>query len=235
MKYSRHAGAAALFLVTALSLTSYSGATNRLPLAAAVQEAVASEVDAIAPAAEIAETAPPDETAASAPQETLFLTVCDEDGDAGQEYVLCDAEGNTLSTYTSSERRDILLSLVPGGIYTLTTQDGAQQITFQFGENASVRNVTGDGWTDGELLHFSSQPRCTLRILRTLPEETTIYTLTGDDVNESRTLYAVDKDAPGSAVFSGLLPGAYILSCSDGTQRSVTLTAEMPDLTLGMD
>lgn len=176
-----------------------------------------------APAVQAEQESPPD---------PLQVVVRDETGVAGNMTVTNEA-GDILEAVPGPAPAEYILTLEPGQRYTASNPDGVTA-SFYLEENASLSNVTGDGWTDGELLHLDREVRCTLRILRTAGAEG-MYTLTGPDYQETKLLYTATGASQARAVFSGLLPGTYTLTAADGTSRTVELTEDQPDLALGLD
>lgn len=176
--------------------------------------------------------APAAETEPETPPEPLLVVVRDETGVAGTMTVTNEA-GETQEATAGPAPAEYVLSLEPGQRYTASNPDGVTA-SFYLEENASLSNVTGDGWTDGELLHLDTELRCTLRILRAAGTEG-MYTLTGPDYQETKLLYTAPGAGQARAVFSGLLPGTYTLTAADGTERTVVLTEAQPDLALGLD
>jgi len=179
-----------------------------------------------APAPRAAEPEPEMETE-PAPEEParepLTLVARREDGAAGQTLLVYDADGRTLDELLPCETGEYVLRLTPGAEYEIETSD-ALRARFTLGENASVRNVTGEAWSDGELLWLGRAPRCTLR-LRGLPEG--LCTLRGAGYEESR----VAED--GACLFAGLSPGDYELTA--GTVRPIHIGPEQRDLLLALE
>ena len=167
-----------------------------------------------------------------APLQPLQVVVRDDTGVAGI-LIVTDEDGQQQETTAGAAPAEYVLTLVPGQRYTAANPDGVTA-SFYLEENASLSNVTGNGWTDGELLHLDTEIRCTLRILRAAGTEG-MYTLTGTDYQETKVLYTAEGAGQARAVFSGMLPGTYTLTAADGTVRTVELTKEQPDLALGLD
>ena len=176
--------------------------------------------------------APAAETEPETPPEPLLVVVRDETGVAGTMTVTNEA-GEPQEATAGPAPAEYVLTLAPGQLYTVSNPDGVTA-SFYLEENASLSNVTGDGWTDGELLHLDTETRCTLRILRNAGAEG-MYTLTGPDYQETKLLYTAPGAGQARAVFSGLQPGTYTLTAADGTERTVVLTEAQPDLALGLD
>lgn len=176
--------------------------------------------------------APVAETELEPPSQPLQVVVRDETGFAGNMTVTNEA-GEIQETAAGPAPAEYVLSLEPGQRYTAVSANGATA-SFYLEENASLSNVTGDGWTDGELLHLDQEIRCTLRVLQAAGTEG-MYTLTGPDYQETKVLYTAPGAGQARAVFSGLLPGTYTLTAADGTVRTVELTEDQPDLALGLD
>ena len=163
----------------------------------------------------------------------LQVVLWDETGTAGTAVTVTREDGTALEVPAGAAPSEYVLSLEPGRRYTAETEGGLRT-SFYLEENASLSNVTGDGWTDGEILHLDREVRCTLRILRAAGTEA-MYTLTGTDYQETKVLYTAPGAGQARAVFSGLLPGTYTLTAADGTTRTVELTEDQPDLALGLD
>lgn len=174
-----------------------------------------------APVAEEAEPLPP-----------LQVVLRDETGTGGA-VTITGEDGDTTQAPQGGAPSEYVLSLEPGRRYTAEAESGLTA-SFYLEENASLSNATGNGWTDGEILHLDEEIRCTLRILRSAGTEA-MYTLTGQDYQETKVLYTAPGSGQARAVFSGLLPGTYTLTAADGTERTVELTEAQPDLALGLD
>lgn len=181
-------------------------------------------------------TLPPSSTAETAsepaPTEPL-LVVLRDDTEEQTILTITDSKGKILGTAEKNILGEYLLELEPGQRYEITSAEGLET-AFYLEDNAAVSNVTGNGWTDGEQLHLDTEIRCTLRILRAGGTEC-LYTLTGGDVAEQRALYTETGSGQAQAVFAGLEPGTYTLSSTDGLLRTVSLTAEQPEVVLGLD
>ena len=182
------------------------------------------------PAVQVA--APATQTEPETPPDPLQVVVRDETGVAGV-LTVTDEDGQQQEATAGPAPAEYVLTLEPGQRYTAVGA-GGETASFYLEENASLSNVTGDGWTDGELLHLDREVRCTLRILRAAGTEG-MYTLTGPDYQETKVLYTAPGAGQARAVFSGLQPGRYTLTAADGMVRTVELTEEQPDLALGLD
>lgn len=174
------------------------------------------------------------QTADEAPADALLVTARCESGAAGQKFRLYDAQGALIRPVALNQDLECVLRVSPGHFYTLTGENG-QSATFYLEANASLSRVSGDGWTDGELLHLEDQTRGSLRIIKTMDSETELYTLAGGDYLESQTLYCPEGARVGETTFTGLLPGVYTLTDSRGGTRTVELTEQTTDVTLGLD
>ena len=218
MNRGRLLWAAALTASAVTLLAGYTAAVERRS-----QTTAYPAVRLAAPAAEAVEETPP---------EPLQVVVRDETGSAGI-LTVTDEDGAPQEAVAGPAPAEYILTLEPGQRYTAVGAGGAEA-SFYLEENASLSNVTGDGWTDGELLHLDHETRCTLRILRSAGAEG-MYTLTGKDYHETKVLYTADGAGQARAVFSGLLPGTYTLTAADGTARTVVLTEEQPDFSWFLD
>lgn len=178
------------------------------------------------------QTAAPAAAEPEIPPEPVQVVVRDETGYAGTMTVT-DEGGKQWTATPGPAPAEYVLTLEPGQRYTAVGAGGTTA-SFYLEENASLSNVTGDGWTDGELLHLDWETRCTLRILRAANTEG-MYTLKGADYQETKLLYTAEGAGQARAVFSGLLPGTYTLTAADGSVRIVELTEDQPDLALGLD
>ncbi len=215
MRYGRIAGAAAMGALAAALLAAYPAAVRR--------EAPPEPVEAEAPRA-----AEPAMELALEPElepEALALVVRREDGAAGQTLRVYDADGRMLDELPPCETGEYVLRLAPEAEYEIETSD-ALRARFYLGENASVRNVTGEAWSDGELLRLDRAPRCTVHI-RGLPAG--LCTLQGPGYRESRA--AED----GACLFTGLPPGDYELTAGTGTVRPLHIGPEQRDLLLALE
>ena len=176
----------------------------------------------------------PDKAPRQAPADALMVTVQDETGVRDRVFHLIDSSGQYLRAAAMNRLGQCVLELSPGQSYTLAAPDGVE-VSFFLEDNASISAVSGSGWTDGELLHVDTEIRCSLTLLRTAGQEPLVYTLTGGTYAESRALYCPEGETMGSALFTGMPPGRYTLTCNDGSTRTVELTAGTPDVTLGLD
>lgn len=176
------------------------------------------------------ETAAPRATEAAKP---LQVTVRDEGESPARGMIVRSASGICLQTTSPNQLGEYLLQLSPGRSYTLEADDG-RTVTFFLEDNASVSNVTGDGWTDGEILHLDTSVRCTLQVVRNAAGSVR-YTLTGNGFAKTLPLEAGDDGQSARAVFSPLDPGVYTLTGSDGTSRTIAITGMQPYISLGLD
>jgi len=191
------------------------------PLAARSEPPPLEEVKMEAPRA--AEPAPRAEPVPE--REPLALVVRREDGAEGQTLRVYDADGRTLDEQLPCETGEYVLRLAPDAEYEIETSD-ALRARFYLGENASVRNVSGEAWSDGELLRLDRAPRCTLW-LRGLPEG--LCTLRGAGYQESRAAEG------GACLFAGLSPGDYELTAGAGAVRPIHIGPEQRDLLLALE
>ena len=163
--------------------------------------------------------------------ELLQIVVRDEAASPAGRVIL---SGDGIAERPAAPNRlgEYLMQLPAGGSYTLLADDG-RAVTFFLEDNAAVSNVTGDGWTDGEILYLDTQVHCTLRLIRRAGTEAA-YTLAGEGYKATMSL----EDTAGGnavAVFSPLRPGTYTLTGSDGSVRALTLTEAQPFVSLGLD
>ncbi len=108
------------------------------------------------------------------------------------------------------------------GRYTVTVADSAT--TFQLEDNASITNVTGCGWSDGEILHIEN----TLQWVILLKGATAgTYRLSDGQAQW-------EQQGAGTLAFPNLHPGTFTLLLPDSTTRILTLTETMPQITLGL-
>ena len=171
-------------------------------------------------------------TSPEKPADALMVTVRDDTGASGRKVVVSNAVGTKLCLEAPNRLGELRLELSPEQSYTLTSEDGLST-TFYLEANGAVTNVTGDGWSDGELLHLDTEPRCTLEIRGVAAGAEAVCTLTGAGVEETRVLSTMEGEDMGRAVFAGLAPGTYDFS-GCGVQRTVELTAEQPYVVLGL-
>lgn len=233
-KYSRILWAAVLCVLTMTVLIGYTAARGDLPPAWIVSASQTFRpVQIVKPDAPETESEP-DKAPRQAPADALMVTVQDETGVRDRVFHLIDSSGQYLRAAAMNRLGQCVLELSPGQSYTLAAPDGVE-VSFFLEDNASISAVSGSGWTDGELLHVDTEIRCSLTLLRTAGQEPLVYTLTGGTYAESRALYCPEGETMGSALFTGMPPGRYTLTCNDGSTRTVELTAGTPDVTLGLD
>lgn len=217
MKRTRLLWAAAMAVATAVVLAGFTGAGALRPAGTALSALEPAQV-------ELPELP---ELPAAATEAALQVVVRDEGGRAGALQVRSE-DGALLFEAVPGETGSYGLELPPGR-YTLVSEDG-QVLSFTLRPNASVGDAAGSGWSDGEILHLDGTRRCMLRLLRTAPSAV-VYTLTGPDCEESRAL----GGAATSALFPGLLPGAYQLRGSDGSLRELELDTRQAEWVVGLD
>jgi len=230
MKTERWIWAAIMAGAALAGSAGYSAAAS--PGAAAVRGAVfpASVLRESVSASVLQETVPAAETASSPAQDALYVTVRAE-GLAAQEKLRVFSGEDQLDLAALDAQHEALLELPPGENYTVHADSGLAA-GFTLAENAAITNVTGDGWTDGEILYLTPDPKGTLTVTASVPDGVILtVSLQGGETDEQRSLSA---ETGGKAVFAGLTPGSYTLT-ANGKERKVTLTREMPDVTVGLD
>lgn len=176
----------------------------------------------------------PQPAAAAAPAETppapLWVAVVDETGAAGA-LTVTDEAGETVARLPPERPGQYRLTLTPGSRYRLAGTDVAA--SFYLADNGAVSDVTGDGWCDGEVVYLTAEARCTVHVFQEGAAGAACR-LAGD----GDTALAWFRDGGGGrarAVFSGLAPGTYTLTGPDGAVRTVTLTADQPDLAVHLE
>ena len=138
---------------------------------------------------------------------------------------------------------ETLTMAMPPGDYYLQREDGTQ-IGFRLAQNASLRMVGGNGWTDGEILYLENEPGCSIQVVCWLSQaefesgqyEICWLNLRRGEVVESTALHFVPELAPedngyyrSSCSFQGLVPGTYMLERDGQLAATVTVTAEEPE------
>ncbi len=109
------------------------------------------------------------------------------------------------------------------GHYTVTV-DGQYITQFQLEENAAITNVSGCGWSDGEVLHVEPSIQWVI-LVKDAPLGH--YKLT--DGQAEQKIYGT-----GTVAFPNLKAGTYTVILPDDTTRVVTLTEKMPQVVLGL-
>lgn len=162
-------------------------------------------------------------TAAAARTERARVLIC-----AGTAAgTLFDSEGKLIEVLTFDQKGQTAAGpLVPG---TYRVQAGPWSAEFTLRTNASVAQVSGDGWSDGEILHLGGR---TLGQLTVYYEGTWQWTLEGETADEAVPYLRRDGNA-SVCVFSQLPLGAYVLHGPDGS-LPLLLTEEDPIQTLDL-
>lgn len=140
---------------------------------------------------------------------------------------LSDSEGKPIQTLTFDQRGQAVAGPLAPGTYRVRAGDWSAEFVLR--TNASVGQVSGDGWSDGEILHLGSR---TLGQLAVRYEGDWQWTLEGETADEAVPFLRQDG---GSAVcvFSQLPLGAYVLHGPDG-DLPLLLTEEDPVQTVDL-
>lgn len=154
---------------------------------------------------------------------TAYVLIC---ADAA-EGTLFTADGTERQALTFDERGQAVAGPLPPGDYTVQAGDWTAAFTLR--TNASVGEVSGDGWSDGEILHLSRRTLGQLVIRYTGDWR---WTLEGEKAGEAVPLLHEDGERT-QCVFSQLPLGAYVLHGDDG-DWPVLLTEDAPNQTLDL-
>ena len=134
-------------------------------------------------------------------------------------------------SYALDSKGACVLNLVPAEQYLLRGK--GMELTFDLRENASIANVTGKGWSDGELLYMTEDFSGTLTVLvgavGSDPEGWPYYRLEKDEDIWVGSLSG--ENQRGRFVFSGLEEGIYNLIDGSGNNRSILISQTMPHVT----
>lgn len=156
--------------------------------------------------------------------------------------VLYSSQGDWMQNLTFYNGETLTMAMPPGDYY-LQREDGTQ-IGFRLAQNASLRMVGGNGWTDGEILYLENEPGCSIQVVCWLSQaefesgqyEICWLNLRRGEVVESTALHFVPELAPedngyyrSSCSFQGLVPGTYMLERDGQLAATVTVTAEEPE------
>lgn len=140
---------------------------------------------------------------------------------------LYDMEGTLLQVLTFDQKGQAVAGPLAPGTYRV--QAGHWSAEFTLRTNASVGQVSGDGWSDGEILHLGGR---TLGQLSVRYAGLWQWTLEGETADEAVPLLRRDGDA-SVCVFSQLPLGAYVLH-GPGGDIPLLLTEEDPIQTMDL-
>lgn len=140
---------------------------------------------------------------------------------------LSDSAGNLIQVLTFDQKGQAVAGPLAPGTYRVRA--GGWSAEFTLRTNASVGQVSGDGWSDGEILHLGSRTLGQLTIQYTGAWR---WTLEGENAGEAVPYLRRNGDA-SVCVFSQLPLGAYILRGPDG-DLPLLLTEEDPIQTLDL-
>ena len=77
--------------------------------------------------------------------------------------VLYSSQGDWMQNLTFYNGETLTMAMPPGDYY-LQREDGTQ-IGVRLAQNASLRMVGGNGWTDGEILYLENEPGCSIQVV----------------------------------------------------------------------
>ncbi len=221
-RLERSAGVAALllsvgvFLTTAAPMAVEAGTTTAEPAAAVPPAQTAETGDTLPQAAADMEPLQ---------AEPVLLAVCLEDIPAGTQLRLIGADGAQREALAPEDGM-LTLSLVPG--QWTVAMDGRADVSFTLRENASVVDVSGPGWTDGESLTLSETVRGSLTVVRTAPSGSAaqyLYRLEGGTVEHDCRVITFEAGSSETqyCTFWGLPAGSYTLYENDVPVATVTI------------
>lgn len=231
MKRTRLLWATGLMATAMAAMLALSTAGAALPLARAEQDIPPEPVFAPLEIETPIQPLPPS-------QPTLALAIRSDDIGGAISVSFFDAQEQLVERVTVDGYVGAACSLVPGADYTARTGNGLEA-SFRLEENGSVTNVTGGAWSDGEVLHFSAQPRGTVTVLvgvGALGEgEFWRFTLQGGEFTQTVSVGREDGETQRKLVFSDLDMGTYTLLCPDGQAREITLTPVQNAVSIGLE
>lgn len=146
-----------------------------------------------------------------------------------------------LQTLTVNNQHEVVTNgLQPGQYLAISEEIGA--VLFSLHDNASVAMLSGNGWSDGEMVFMTTQQTGTVQVLRYLPLETVsaedtvcyTYTLSGQGITTDRILRFTVKTAQAegyyvnSCTFAGLADGEYQLWENGTLLQTVSVSTESP-------
>ncbi len=148
------------------------------------------------------------------PEEPTFFVVLRTE--PGRTVTLLSDTGELLQEVTASETGDATFYEVPPGRYQISS--GSTSGVFQLAENAAVTALSGDLWSDGELLHLSEGAAVHLDLRFFVPAAqrgrvVTVTLIARDGTDYHRSLVAGE---PGwyEVAYDNLSPGCYRVKIS---------------------
>lgn len=152
-----------------------------------------------------------------------YVLICASPGQG----ILYDSEGNILETLRFDQRGQAKTGLLLPGDYSV--QAGSWTVRFTLRTNAAVGQVSGDGWSDGEILHLGSRTTGALTVLYQGAWQWTLEGETAGDAVPSLT----EIDGGWACVFDALPLGSYILRGPEA-DIPLLLTQEVPEQVLDL-
>lgn len=123
-------------------------------------------------------------------------------------------EGTPLQELVFDGRGQAVAGPLPPGNYAL--EAGEMEAEFTLKPNGALTQVEGDGWTDGEILHFTEETTGRLTVLY---EGEWRWNLWGENADQGRPVLSHEGDH-WSCTFEGLPFGSYVLQ---GEEKDVPI------------
>lgn len=158
---------------------------------------------------------------------------------AEKEQSLClyDGAGNPLQKLTTDENGRAVSGLLEAGSYFAVTPGGCTAFTLK--ENAAVAVTGGCGWSDGEILHLTSEQVGNVTVVCAVTAEQVKtgwldLVLTDGILRRREVVYCRKVGETVQCSFSGIPYGSYRLEESGTVLCSLEVSAETPELQISL-
>ena len=154
-----------------------------------------------------------------------------------QNLCLYDSTGSPLQKLTTDENGRAVSGLLEAGSYFAVTPAGCTAFTLK--ENASVAVTGGCGWSDGEILHLTSEQVGNVTVVCAVTDEQVKtgwldLVLTDGTLRRREVVYCREAGETVQCSFSGIPYGSYRLEESGSVLCNVDVSAETPELQISL-
>lgn len=157
---------------------------------------------------------------------------------SSSEVRLCRPDGALLQTLCPNSDGQCATDFLEPGEYLAVSADS--RVAFRLNENASITVLSGNGWSDGELLYLSGKHNAVIVITRTLEaSEVTaasdwlIFTLEGCGIRRRQVLRSGEAGSY-TVTFYGLAAGSYTVYENDIVRARIILPDNSATATLSL-
>ena len=149
---------------------------------------------------------------------------------------LCRTDGALLQELSTNDAKQAATDLLQPGEYLAVTAES--RVTFRLNSNASITVISGEGWTDGEILYLTGSDVGTLRLQRIINSSELEggngwldYVLVRSG-SEHRQVLRFDTAGLHELMFYGLPYGSYSLYENGIFRARIIITKTAPDAVL---